>query len=292
MTQCMLTCPVTLTAGNYFSLIFTDATTYTVALAAGTYYPDGSGSADDLLAVMKTAFDSADADSGTWTITTQVTAHMGGEAGALLGRTIFSRAGGTKTVDVIRALDTDGWNAKDAGFDVSDGTGVADTPPTGAWSDPHATQYQRGGIWLPRDITLVDDTDIRREVVVSTTPSGAGIVDDYGGLVTRRLVIGPAVPAVCIKQQYADDAGYISAVEDLKVKDPNVSLESWLAVLRRSLSGTIPTLRYAPDAAAPGTYTSVRLISADHYRSIEAWVGEPTTMAPLQYGVTVDLVEV
>ena len=286
----MISVPIVLTApAAQLKLLYADATPVNITVDAGTYYFDDSDTSTvdkyDLCRKIGEEMTAAVAAVGgeTWTVSHTTT--------GLRGRLTFSFTGSSKTPYSIQSQ-----NAELSSVML----GIHPTNETFALGFSGAssatTTYQRAGIWLARDIELAPggDTDDRHVCILAHTPSGAGVVDHYGGYTARNIMIGPAIPGALIKTEYAADSGHVAQVSGLTISDPNVSLQAFLARLRLVANGaSIPTLRYASDDTAPATYKEIRLLNAELYNTTQAWTGgAPTSQAPLLYGINFEAADI
>ena len=289
-TNPMLTLPIVLTgAAAQLRLLYADATAVNITVDAGTYYFDDSDTSVagsyDLCRKISEEMTAAVSGVGgeTWTVANVAT--------GLKGRLTFSFTGSSKTPYSIQSVDAE-LSSVMLGIHPTNETFAIGFSGTSSAT----TTYQRAGIWLPRDIELAPggDTDDRHVCVLAHTPSGAGVVDHYGGYTLRHLMIGPAIPGAIIKTEYAADSGHVAQVSGLTISDPNVSLQAFLARLRLVADGaSIPTLRYAVDDTAPATYKEIRLLDPELYNSTVAWTGgTATSQAPLLYGVNFEAADV
>lgn len=256
---------------------------WTTTIPAGTYYLDGSGSADDLLKVIGdelTTDDIAATSDGTavWAATLVVPASG-------LGASIrLARTGISKTLTKLDFQSGFGQilGASQDAYTGSEPEVVADSGILIIWVSQHQCRYH----WRPRELLTRSEFKPRRTIARSRSVTGRVVTDGYSsGWHDRPILIEP-VKGALVFQWMADDAIFAADVPSLVTGDPNIALERfWLDLMAESsTSGVPPTVRLAVDFTAPATHSEIWLSDGDFLENMEAAL-EEVSPSPALYRV-------
>ncbi len=256
---------------------------WTTTIAAGTYYLDESGTADDLLKVIGdelTTDDIAATGDGTavWAATLVVPSSG-------LGASIrLARTGISKTLTELDFQTGFGQvlGASQDTYNGSEPEFVADSGTLIIWVSQHQCRYH----WRPRELLTRSEHKPRRTIARSRSVTGRVVTDGYStGWHDRPILIEP-VKGALVYQWMADDAIFAADVDSLVTGDPNVALEKfWLDLMAQSsTSGVPPTVRLAADYTAPATYTELWLSDGDFLENMETSL-EEVSPSPALYRV-------
>jgi len=279
MTKPQFSMAMTLDSAWTVDVILSGAS-FTASVAAGTYYLDGTSlQFFSALAIALTAADQAATSDGTaaWAVS----------ASSTTGQVTIERTGVSKT---LTKFDFDTGQGRTCGFSLDSYTGAegevtTQTGTTITLTGMHSARY----IWQPREYLMRDEHRPQRTVAYDQSVTGRAITDGFGASSpwhTRPLVLDSVKGAV-IYQYMADDSAYAATVSGMTAGDPNIALEAfWTDLLLQAQDGTPPTVRLAPDAAAPSTYTNIWMSDKEWMVSMEAALTEQSPH-PVIYGVNI-----
>lgn len=266
LTQGMFTAPITITGGSaQITVTYDDLTTQDVTLDAGTYYPQGNGSASDFLQELEDQLNTWATDGDTWTVEATST--------GLRYRCKITAVGG-KTVSKITfntEIDNNtlGFLTTEPAFTLGVATGT----------------HRMAHVWLPEEETFLDETEPNPECIQALTAS-TGVTDFYDRMAPRILAWPEVWGALVLSQYTADSAHAANAHDNLATTDPNASLEAWLGQVRAEGNGDSPLVRWCPDLSSPGTYTSC-ILPAEGYTT-RGWV-QFKNDGPLWYSLGIEV---
>lgn len=270
MTTPVLHAPFTLGADVQLTVRYTDLTSDTVDINAGTKYVLGDGSSSDWIQELSDALN-GDAE-GTYAVTLHELTR---------GHCRITKTSGAKTLLQIDFVPT--FPARLFGFSSSDSSNSITSSVLGNSAFRCAYLWAPG--W-PDDRARPDPGSI---VIGAHTGSGNGSADDYSrpDRWSHNLTEIYAAEVFEYFRQQTDHAANVPVSRF----DTNVTLEAFLVTLRGLLNGQIPTLKWVPSLSDPTTQRDVRILNFDLYGSPRAWIAE-TNDAPLWYELEWQMAEV
>lgn len=228
---------------NLFRVLYSDATTQTVAATGGTYFPDGSTSG--LLSKLQTEFNADATNGGTWVVAFDANFKLS-----------ITQSGGSKTVSAVEALQPDLLSFEDLGYDTSGTNSML-------ISALAAADWRPARLWSPDEWSASDGFTLDADVVMARSRQSGRVVASSraqeGGIRTYEYIT-ELIQGALIWGYAADDADLYGAVPWMQLGDQNSSLDRfWLKYLSQISSFALPRARYAPDRTAPNTNTAVQL---------------------------------
>lgn len=262
----------TLTASTYYNHILTD----TGGLSSFAYHIAYTLSEADF-AVNAAVGDPA--VTPNWTVTT---------AGSGLSfRLVFTRAG--LTGDNIASIAFGAGLGGTTHFGSSEGNTVTDGSGemSSAADDTTITfDYQRGYVWLPREILTYDTQIPVATRAIAITNYGGAVVDGYGSYSKREHRIEYVHGALVYQDKSTDtqSLGFAANVTGLTAGDSNAPLETFWAILGAN-AGAAPVVKYLPDSGTLTNPQDMVFADKDWLESMDS-VAEVMTSSPLLYRVT------
>lgn len=269
MPLAQFTLPITFDEDVQINIIDLDPAPdpWSAIIPAGTYYCDGSGTADDLIKVMTDVLNATD-PRGSWLITE-------GQEKVIKNENYI---GTTAAVRFVRTL-TSGTMVAFAGTeDLIYALGFSKIPI--ASGDPEWISYI-GNTWIgeglymrkfmyrPYALTSEEMPGAVAASGLSRTRGGKAAMQGYGQYRTLLWEAEGVLAAMCASH-YSNDPAYASEA-GIQLGDPNISLEQfwrWCRVLPKD--SRPPVIRYCKDVRYPDIYKTVKVVSSSWINSLEA----------------------
>lgn len=269
MSYPIFTLPVTLTAAFHIRVWYDDGSDEDVAIGAGTYYPDGSGTSSDLLQALSDALN-AQATSKAWALT---------QTGD--GRLVITASPAMVEVDRWEFLTTE-LRPRDLGMAADNSDLEMDFT-----ADAFTCPFRRRWAWMPDTNVIKDHVEQQKWIVSEEAPNSADADVTYYGSYHLLTVGLRFLRAAYVYQHYLDQAAYATSA-GLQTGDPNASLEAlWDDMVDMIENGVVPTLRYAKDIGSASTFTLLRITSPDWLGALERGAATQANPGPLLYDVSV-----
>lgn len=230
---------------NLFRVTYTDLSTQTLSVPAGTYFPDGSTSG--LLSRLQTDFNADAPAGGTWVVAFDSNYKIS-----------ITKSGGSKTVSFITALLPDVISLEDLGYDTA-GTNIINNAAL------PAADWRPARMWSPDEYVLSNMYTLEADIVMQRSRQSGRIAASMrsavAGIQTYEYNM-EYVPGPLVWDYAANDATLYNQVTWMQQYDPNASLERfYLAYMANISSFQLPRARVALSRSAPNTNTAVRLLA-------------------------------
>ena len=284
-TQPAYALPIVLDGTETIAIAFSAglSTGYTATLTAGTYYNHRIVDADSLTKMIDDVLDAAEITAGnssTWAESEPST--------GLSFRMKLVRTG--QTGDVISSMTIGSDTLRQAmGFSelvVDNITELQNAAPVGTLEGA----FQRGYLWVPREILTRDERIPLAQVAGTITPVGRAVLDGYGQYERIRHVI-EFVPGPLVYSDKAADADFQGVqVPGLFIEDDTAPLDQFWRLCREGADGAPPIIKYIADTDATAVTEEIVIADVAWLTDMEN-VAEETSSSPLLYRVRIEAME-